>query len=370
MFEVFGGLKKHVSTKASTAPQVTSPVLLSLRLSMLMTLLACVLVTAKTYIGDNIKCITGFEKQEHKAIETYCFIASTFTLVDLEGKTVPHPGVGPDAPRTNEDGTTEEPDRLRHAYYQWVPMVLVLQAVIYYFPSWLWDKIDKKFFSQAICDLDKIHIGSIEDKLKTSSEYFSNSHTTHRSYAINFLLCECLGFVIAVSNLFFTNAFLGGNFFEFGPGSIKYLSQHAADPDNPLNEIFPKVAKCTWYKYGASGSIQKFDSMCVLPLNIVNEKTYIFLWMIYVLTASVCGVVLLFHLILFFVPNFRNTYLVFLARGQTTKDHLLHILHKGNYGDWFLVHHFQKNMAYFKQWVAKVRMLMDETKRGAGSVAG
>lgn len=62
-----------------------------------------------------------------------------------------------------------------------------------------------------------------------------------------------------------------------------------------------QVAKCTWYKYGASGSIQKFDSMCVLPLNIVNEKTYIFLWMMYVLTATVCGVVLLFHLILFFV---------------------------------------------------------------------
>lgn len=50
---------------------------------MFITLLACVLVTAKTYIGENINCITGFEKQEHKAIETYCFIASTFTMVDL-----------------------------------------------------------------------------------------------------------------------------------------------------------------------------------------------------------------------------------------------------------------------------------------------
>lgn len=80
-------------------------------------------------------------------------------------------------------------------------------------------------------------------QLKASSEYFTNSHTTHRSYAFYFLLCECLGFVIAVSNLFFTNAFLGGNFFSFGPSSIKYLSQHAADPDNPLNEIFPKVSE-------------------------------------------------------------------------------------------------------------------------------
>ena len=62
---------------------MSSLLLFTSKLSMMITLLACVLVTAKNYIGDNIKCITGFEKQEHKAIETYCFIASTFTMVNL-----------------------------------------------------------------------------------------------------------------------------------------------------------------------------------------------------------------------------------------------------------------------------------------------
>ena len=50
---------------------------------MLVSVMACVLVTAKNYIGDNINCITGFDDNEHKAIETYCFISSTFTLLDL-----------------------------------------------------------------------------------------------------------------------------------------------------------------------------------------------------------------------------------------------------------------------------------------------
>lgn len=43
-------------------------------------------------------------------------------------------------------------------------------------------------------------------------------------------------------------------------------------------QVFPRVTKCTFHKYGASGSIQKHDALCVLALNILNEKIYIFLW--------------------------------------------------------------------------------------------
>lgn len=69
--------------RRATQARVYSLLLFTSKACMFITLLACVLVTAKTYIGDNIKCITGFEKQEHQAIETYCFISSTFTMVDL-----------------------------------------------------------------------------------------------------------------------------------------------------------------------------------------------------------------------------------------------------------------------------------------------
>jgi len=349
MFDVFSNLKKHVSTSGSTKPHVTSLVLFSVKLCMLMTLLAGVLVTAKTYIGDNIKCITGLVEQEHKAVESYCFISSTFTLVDLNSE-YPHPGVGPDAP--GPDG--EKPDMTRHAYYQWVSMVLFLQGMLYYIPGWLWKIWDRGFFGQVIVDLDKIHIGSIEDKVKTSASYFVESMSTHRSYAIKFLICELLAFGISLGNLFFTNTFLGGKFFEFGTGSLAYIGSDASDINNPLNQVFPKIAKCTWHKFGPSGSIQKHDSMCVLPLNIVNEKTYIFLWLIYVVATAVMGVVLIGHLILFAVPNIRNTYLVWRAQKNDTKVVLQRVLGKCNYGDWFLMSHFKSNMAYFRSWVEKV----------------
>lgn len=354
MFDVFGGLKSQISTSGVTQPKVSSMVFACMKLCMLITLLACVLVTAKNYIGDNIKCITGYEKQEHQAIETYCFISSTFTLVDLSGET-PHPGVGPDAPKINEDGEKEEVDNRRHAYYQWVPMVLMLQAVIFYFPIWLWARVDKGFFKAAICSLDKIHVSDVSPNLVCSSQYFASSLTTHRSYAVAHLMCECLAFGLSVGNLFFTNSFLGGEFFSFGAAAIHYLGQPASDPNNPLNEIFPKVAKCTWHKFGPSGTIQKHDSMCVLPLNIVNEKTYIFLWLVYMVTSFAIGFFLFIHLIMFFVPNLRNTVIVFLAKKHETKLDLQHVLPKCNYGDWFLMYHFRKNMAYFSDWIRCVR---------------
>ena len=41
---------------------------------------------------------------------------------------------------------------------------------------------------------------------------------------------------------------------------------------DPLNSVFPKVAKCTFNKFGPSGTIEKFDGLCILSLNIINEK--------------------------------------------------------------------------------------------------
>ena len=47
---------------------------------------------------------------------------------------------------------------------------------------------------------------------------------------------------------------------------------------NPAKSIFPRVAKCTFMKFGPSGTLQRHDAQCILPINIINEKIYVFLW--------------------------------------------------------------------------------------------
>ncbi len=49
------------------------------------------------------------------------------------------------------------------------------------------------------------------------------------------------------------------------------------------------MAKCTFEKYGPSGTIQTVDSLCVLALNIMNEKIYILLWFWFISLAILSG---------------------------------------------------------------------------------
>lgn len=59
-----------------------------------------------------------------------------------------------------------------------------------------------------------------------------------------------------------------------------------------------QVTKCTFISFGPTGNLQITDHMCVLPLNIVNEKTYILLWLVYVSMAVVCGIFFIVSIVL------------------------------------------------------------------------
>ena len=49
--------------------------------------------------------------------------------------------------------------------------------------------------------------------------------------------------------------------------------------------LFHRVTKCTFHKYGPSGQIQRHDAQCILPINIINEKIFVFLWWWFILLA-------------------------------------------------------------------------------------
>lgn len=78
--------------------------------------------------------------------------------------------------------------------------------------------------------------------------------------------------------MFFIDTFLGGAFLTYGIEVIKFAQQNQENRTDPMVIVFPRVTKCTFHKFGPSGSIQRHDALCVLALNILNEKIYIFLW--------------------------------------------------------------------------------------------
>ena len=52
--------------------------------------------------------------------------------------------------------------------------------------------------------------------------------------------------------------------------------------DDPFNLIFPKMTKCSLDMYGPSGSIINYDGLCVLPVNVLNEKIFLIIWTIFI----------------------------------------------------------------------------------------
>lgn len=69
--------------------------------------------------------------------------------------------------------------------------------------------------------------------------------------------------------------------------------------------IFPWAAKCTYESYGPSGSIQKFDAFCLLPLNILNQKLFIIVWIWYIIQVIISILNLLYWILVLCSENVR-----------------------------------------------------------------
>lgn len=52
------------------------------------------------------------------------------------GKSAAHPGIGTH---------TDKDEIVFHSYYQWVPFVLFLQAILFYLPHYFWKSVEGKY---------------------------------------------------------------------------------------------------------------------------------------------------------------------------------------------------------------------------------
>ncbi|KAK7035321.1 Structural component of the gap junction [Halocaridina rubra] len=131
---------------------------------------------------------------------------------------------------------------------------------------------------------------------------------------------------------------------SFGPRVYQYKTSETSRFD-PMDEIFPKVAKCVFHKFGPSGSIVRHDALCVLPLNILNQKIFVFLWFWFVIVAILSTIGLLYRAATL-SPNFR--YMLLRGRSRLTPvENLQTISRHLLIGDWFLLYLMAKNMDPF-----------------------
>lgn len=297
------------------------------------------LVTGRQYFGDPIDCIQRDDIPPN-IIDTYCWIHSTFTLPSALNKTigkeVPHPGV---------DKYSPGQQRVYHKYYQWVCFVLFLQAVMFYIPRYMWKLWEGGRLRSLVLNLRSPIMDEDERKeqLGLLVDYLKANLTFHNGYFYYFVFCEVLNFINVVSQMYIVDAFLGGAFSSYGLDVIRYSETDQENRIDPMIRIFPRMTKCTFHRYGSSGDVQKHDALCILPLNIINEKIYIFLWFWFVIIAIVSGIILIYRMAIIFFPHLRYRALRSRAR-FTDRYHLSLILDNGRIGDWFLLYLLCKNV--------------------------
>jgi len=317
--------------------------------SVMVLTMCTVLVTAKQYIGDPIDCMVGSQGIPGNIMDTYCWIHSTFSIperfVGRQGEDLAHPGIGP----IRMDG--KEP--VYHKYYQWVCFALFFQAGLFYIPRYLWKSAEGGRINMLCANMYEplmlVRKGERAERISMIVTYFQECRGRHTTYFLRFLCCEVLNLVNVIGQMYLMDRFLGGEFSSYGLKVLQYTELDPRERKDPMAVVFPKVSKCTFHKYGPSGSIEAHDALCVLPLNIINEKIYVFLWFWFIVLASITAIFLVYRVAILLGPGIRIA-MIEAQCGRMPRDKIEDLVsppglsYGQQMGDFFILHLVGKNL--------------------------
>ena len=195
------------------------------------------------------------------------------------------------------------------------------------------------------------------DKARTLAKYFVMYRNMHNFWTIKLIFVDFLYLLNIIFNIYFIDIFLNGEFRIYGLDALNYLSHQPEDRIDPLAAVFPTLTKCTFRSYGPSGTIKVEDNLCVLPINIVNQRLYVFLWFWLVILCILTAINLFVHLVVPFYPvlyfryNLKSKSKRILADWKLL-DKELHL----KFGDWQLLSIIANNMEpmFFNEFIKEL----------------
>ncbi len=134
---------------------------------------------------------------------------------------------------------------------------------------------------------------------------------------------------------------------------------------DPMCELFPKQVGCYYSRYGLGGGLDSRHGMCILGLNMINDKVFLIIWVwhYFMLTMGCIRVVTRLGQVL------SSTVRLFLIRIKMHKyfkknahtKHIQHYLMHCSIGDWFVLYQMSKNLntRFFAEFLALLAMTVD-----------
>jgi hypothetical protein len=275
---------------------------LSHRYTVIVLIIFCILVGSTQFVGAPITCWAPahFSGAMTAYTNNICWIANTY-YVPVE-ETLPNPS---------------EPRQYRINYYQWVPFILALMAFLFYSPWAIWHvlsrpaSLDAKSVMKIVNEMDQTNTESREKSLRTIVKLVDRSIDYGRdwydysifgrlrrmlnrcflplykrtgSYLSTLYMIIKLLYVANVCGQFFLlNAFMGPNFNIYGFHVIRDLWVGKDFWESPR---FPRVTMCDFTIRTLGENNHRNTIQCTLPINLFNEKIFIFLWFWLVLVAA------------------------------------------------------------------------------------
>ncbi|XP_063711190.1 innexin unc-9-like isoform X2 [Symsagittifera roscoffensis] len=262
------------------------------RYTPILLILFAILASTKQYVGEPINCWVpqSFSSAWTTYTNQMCWVSNTYYL-PLNTPDVAHHPMKPNSYIT---------------YYQWVPIVLTIQAMFFYIPRKLWRMAGKR----SGLDIDNIVVTATTFENAVSNEvrektiqhiarhldrYFGSQREYRRGcwpqckqvfcfmcnrrqgtyLCIFYLFSKFLYIFNAIAQLFALNEFLGHRYHMYG---IEALLDFINGVSWQTSHRFPRFTLCDFSVRVMGVHIHDYTVQCVLSINLFNEMIYFFIW--------------------------------------------------------------------------------------------
>ncbi|CAD6187597.1 unnamed protein product [Caenorhabditis auriculariae] len=253
-----------------------------------------IMVSAKQYVGSPIQCWMPMEFKGgwEQYAEDYCFIQNTFFVPFHEEI----PG----------DSSAREEREI--GYYQWVPITLAIQAILFFIPNWIWNIMHKHSGLDLETVVNEAHklrnypseqrsqaLAKLASYISECLEFKSVNRRTTRiccwqvgsglgSYiSMLYLMIKLLYLGNVLLQFYIMTVFLGNDHLLWGFQTFLDLYEGREWSESG---VFPRVTLCD-FKVRRLANIHRYTVQCVLMINLFNEKIYLFLWL-WLLAVLLC----------------------------------------------------------------------------------
>lgn len=251
-------------------------------------LLFCILVGSSQFVGSPIACWAP--AQFTGSMTTYanyiCWIANTY-YVPMDDS-LPKPAEA----------------RMKINYYQWVPFILALMALLFYAPFAVWhvlskpNGLDAKTVMKIVAGMDASSSESrdktmrnavklIDRAIDYSRDYYETSRfgrfrrritrcllpTNRSGYYISWLYIGVKMLYVAnvCGQFFLLNTFMGPKFNFYG---FQVIDDLVKGRDFWESSRFPRVTMCDFTIRNLGENNHRNTIQCTLPINLFNEKIF------------------------------------------------------------------------------------------------